>query len=159
MQNRTKELGELLRVAGYKMSAKLMHDGFDGRDGQAVWEVTFSRGCSFTFTYHNAVVARYFPQGRPMDFHHLGVITVDQLRANKTTKPMKPTYSNAMYHILSGAQSVCSDKSFENSCDDFGYSKDSRNALAAYKNCLQQGQGLDRLGCDHDELNRLFEDY
>ena len=159
--SRTKELGELLRIAGYKMSHELMHDGFDGLDGQAVWEVKFERaGREHTFTFHNNVVARYFPRGRPLDFHHIEKpVTVTQLEANKTSKPMKPTYAACMCWLLSKARAVRDGESFEAYCAEYEWSPDNQRARAAYKDCQAQKQGLDRLGADYDGLIDLFEDY
>lgn len=155
---RAKELGELLRVAGYSVKPTLMHDDFDGRDGQAIWEVTVERaGERHTFTFHNAVVNRRFKNGSVMRPHHIGpVISTTQLEENLTSRPNRPTYADCIYSLLVDAgYAVTSD--FEAFCDELGYSEN--RGRAAWKGCEDAKAGLDRLGADYDELHRIFEDY
>lgn len=86
-------------------------------------------------------------------------MTIAQLEANQTTKPLRPTYADVFYVWLSDSRCVSDGQSFEEFCDEFGYDSDSRRALACYNGCKDQLLGALRLGVDFDEFDILFEDY
>lgn len=74
------------------------------------------------------------------------------------TTPVPPTLDDVMHSLYLDATSVRFGQTFENWCDDFGVSTDSRKALASYEDCRNAWSALVRLNANFDTLEELFQE-
>lgn len=75
------------------------------------------------------------------------------------TKADPPTLDEVMYSLVMDASSVRYGQSFDDFCQEFGYSNDSISARENYDACVQEWQGILRMGADLDVLQEMFQDY
>jgi hypothetical protein len=94
--------------------------------------------------------------------HHVVIVKndVERVKFDYWTSIAKPTIdkselSDVLLTIVQDA--LCGEKSFEDFCDEFCYSKDSIAARKTWKACVKINEKLS-LVCDISELNKFLED-
>ena len=55
--------------------------------------------------------------------------------------------------------SMACNENFDDWCNNFGYSSDSIKALNTYKECIELGRKLRKLGFSSEYLQTTFEDF
>lgn len=102
------------------------------------WHITFFHdGGSFTTDYYTGSGHRKQKHGR--DF------------------AVKPDIKDVIYSLF--MDSSAEHENFNDWCANFGYSDDSISALNIYKECLESGRKLRKLGLPRAYLEELFQDY
>ena len=156
---------ETLTNLGLKIESTLLRDDFDGRKGDAHWQVTLiCNGQAFSTEYHMGCAHRYHttPLGKRSSKEFVvkhGRMTIHELERYKRSKPKNPTLADVMHSIVSDAQCVAYGQTFEQFAEEMGYDVDSRNAEGVFNGCREEYFALQRLGLDLDELSELFQDY
>jgi len=79
------------------------------------------------------------------------------IQLNTFTKPKPLNIDDILYCLV--LDSYCGSLSFDDFCDDFGYSNDSINHLNLYRECSKTAKKLQKIGINIDEANELFQDY
>lgn len=75
------------------------------------------------------------------------------------SEPIHPTLDEVVFSIYMNAQCVINGESFEEWCNDLGYSTDSIKGKQAYDYCRDAWSFLVRCNVDLDKLENLFKDY
>ena len=152
---------QVLTDMGFRLESRLTKDDFDGRKGQAHWEVTVERdGCPgyIDSPYSMGCAHRRYRNGKPIKLGYNGNLTDHELSRNLRTRPNKPTLTDVLYCLVSDAQTVNYCAGFEDWCAELGYDDDSRKAEKTYRACQDIYFQLRQLG-DLEELSELFQDY
>jgi hypothetical protein len=72
-------------------------------------------------------------------------------------RPNKPKLKDVLYSLTMDASAT--EYNFKDWCDNFGYSDDSIEALNTYKECLEIGEKLRKLGFNLRDMQEFFQDY
>ena len=77
----------------------------------------------------------------------------------KNTQPKKPSVSDVMYSILMDIQA--DDSSFNNWCDEYGYSSDSMKAFKTYQTCCEYAVFVRKAFTVEqiEQMRKALEDY
>lgn len=76
---------------------------------------------------------------------------------NERTIAQTPKIKDVIYSMF--IDSTAMNENFSDWCSNYGYSDDSISALNTYKECLEQGRKLRKLGLSQEYLEKLFENY
>ena len=157
------KISQELTDKGFAIESTLVRDNFDGREGDAVWNVVITRnGGAYRTEYTQGCHFRHYRCGSPIKPLDLcGRMTVMRAVMNKQTVPDKPILADVMCSLVWDAQCVADGQTFEDFAGDMDYNTDSREAERVYNGCRDEYFGLIRLcgSLDLDELSTMFQDY
>lgn len=133
----TKRAEEYVASLGIRFEAKLVTDG--GDKSPSVWRCIMERST----------------QGRTVRI----VVPEYSMGAAYRTKPIAPDATGVLWSLVSDAECVRGDVSFEEFCLNLGYDTDSRKAEKAYLACRRELDELRRFGIDFEAAEAAFSDY
>lgn len=157
---------------GWTLTATLIRDEFNGRDGAHTFAVTLIRnGQSDGFEYTAGCAHRHhtsseygqypYPKPRRGEPIHIpqGHMRIIQQQWNQHTLPNTPTLVDLLSGRVSAVQSVMYGETFEDWADTFGYDTDSRKAERIYRACVDAHWAFIRMGANLETLGELFQNY
>lgn len=154
-----------LEAYDLKLTATLVKDEFNGREGMAKWAITIhTDGQCLQTEYSMGCAHRHHPRNpnRPIKLPSpYKRLTVDELERLKRTVPNKPELTDVMYSLVLDAQCVAFGQTFEDFAAELGYDEDSRTAERAFNACRDTYFGLIRMVGQKgfEELCELYQDY